>query len=77
MGEEWEYVSLSKRFERFAEHATDPKLAAAYRSLAEQYRTLDQWRQSIKAKYESAGLGRDAKVQPGASTPSPPRRKPA
>jgi hypothetical protein len=54
MDKDWEYVTLSKRFESFAERATDPGLAAAYRSLAEHYRVLDTWRQKLKGRYESS-----------------------
>jgi hypothetical protein len=49
---DWDYLSLSKRFESFAERATDPKLAAAYRSLAEHYRVLERWRQKTAERYE-------------------------
>jgi hypothetical protein len=77
MDKQWEYVSLSKRFESFAERATDPKLAAAYRSLAEHYRTLDRWRQTVAKRYESADPLPDAESAP-ANAERPPRpRKPS
>jgi hypothetical protein len=73
MDREWEYISLSKRFESFAERSADPKLAAAYRSLAEHYRTLDRWRQKVTNRYEAA-----ASEQPEATAPEnaehPPRQ---
>jgi hypothetical protein len=73
MDKDWEYVSLSERFESFAAKATDPKLAAAYRSLAEHYRTLDKWRQRVGNRYEAADAPPDA---PEPAAPPPGRRKP-
>jgi hypothetical protein len=56
----WEYVSLSKRFESFANRATNPNLAAAYRSLADHYRILDEWRKKVGDRYETAAAPPDA-----------------
>lgn len=71
MDKDWEYLSLSKRFESFAEKAADPKLAVAYRSLAHHYRALDNWRQMVKDRYElvdappDADTPSEAAAQPG------------
>jgi hypothetical protein len=84
MDKDWEYVSLSKRFESFAERATDPKLAVAYRSLAEQYRILDRWRQQVADRYELVVPQPDGTIAAGstaagtsapATRPHPVRRR--
>jgi hypothetical protein len=81
MDKDWEYLSLSKRFESFAEKAADPKLAAAYRSLANHYRALDNWRQMVKHRYESFDTPPDdetapeAAIQPEAATQAAKSRK--
>jgi len=77
MDEHWEYVSLSKRFESFAERATDPKLAAAYRSLAKQYRILDEWRHTVGKRYEPAESSPNAAASTAPVTHPPHRRKPS
>jgi hypothetical protein len=75
MDNEWEYVSLSKRFESFASRAADPKLAAAYRSLAEHYRTLDRWRQKVAQRYEPAAAPPDTVQAPDSAARPPWQRK--
>ncbi len=67
-----EYLTLSKRFESLAATATDPKLAAVYRSLAQQYRILDAWRERMGQRYELS----NSLPAPRAARPPPlrPRR---
>lgn len=78
MTEDWEYVSLSKRFESFATRATDPKLAAAYRSLAKYYRILDRWREKLGNRYETGEFTPPERPSDEATSqeglPEPPRR---
>jgi hypothetical protein len=74
MDGKWEYVSLSKRFESFATRAADPNLAAAYRSLAQHYRTLDRWRQRIISKYESTDGAPESGDPPDLGAAAPPPR---
>ena len=52
MADEPDYISLSKRFESFAERADDPLLAEAYRKLAQTYRALDFWHERFRERYE-------------------------
>ena len=54
MAEGPDYIGLSKRFESFAERATDPLLAESYRKLAQTYRALDYWHERFKQRYEQA-----------------------
>ena len=54
MVEDTDYVTLSKRFESFAERCSDPMLAETYRRLAETYRTLDFWHERFRQRYENA-----------------------
>ena len=54
MVEDTDYVTLSKRFESFAERCTDPMLADTYRRLAETYRALDFWHERFEQRYETA-----------------------
>jgi hypothetical protein len=57
MPDDPDYNSLSKRFESFAERASDPLLAEAYRKLAQTYRALDFWHERFRQRYErAAGL---------------------
>jgi len=63
MADDPDYISLSKRFESFAERSSDPLLADAYRKLAQTYRALDFWHERFKDRYERtfghAVAGRD------------------
>ena len=52
MTERGDYLSLSKRFLTMALRASDPRLAEAYRQLAQTYRTLDIWHERFKQRYE-------------------------
>jgi hypothetical protein len=54
MADDPDYISLSKRFESFAERAEDPLLAEAYRKLAQTYRALDFWHERFRQRYEHA-----------------------
>jgi hypothetical protein len=54
MAEDPDYISLSKRFESFAQRAEDPVLANAYRKLAQTYRALDFWHERFRKRYEGA-----------------------
>jgi hypothetical protein len=54
MAEDPDYISLSKRFESFAQRADDPVLANAYRKLAQTYRALDFWHERFRKRYEDA-----------------------
>jgi hypothetical protein len=54
MAEHTDYITLSKRFESFAERCADPMLADTYRRLAETYRALDFWHERFKQRYETA-----------------------
>ena len=54
MAEDTDYVTLSKRFESFAERCSDPMLANTYRRLAETYRALDFWHERFRQRYEAA-----------------------
>jgi hypothetical protein len=64
MAEDPDYISLSKRFESFAERSSDPLLADAYRKLAQTYRALDFWHERFKDRYERAA-GREAGEEAG------------
>jgi hypothetical protein len=57
MAERTDYITLSKRFESFAERCADPMLADTYRRLAETYRALDFWHERFKQRYEIASNG--------------------
>jgi hypothetical protein len=60
MADDPDYISLSKRFESFAERADDPLLAEAYRKLAQTYRALDFWHERFRQRYEhAAGVSKD------------------
>jgi hypothetical protein len=52
MAAEPDYISLSKRFDSFAERCADPALADAYRKLARTYRVLDLWHERFQQRYE-------------------------
>ena len=52
MADDSDYIGLSKRFESFAQRATDPLLAEAYRKLAQTYRALDFWHERFKERYD-------------------------
>ena len=54
MAERTDYITLSKRFESFAERCADPMLADTYRRLAETYRALDFWHERFRERYETA-----------------------
>ena len=54
MAEHTDYITLSKRFESFAERCADPMLADTYRRLAETYRALDIWHERFRQRYENA-----------------------
>ena len=54
MADDPDYISLSKRFESFAERSSDPLLADAYRKLAQTYRALDFWHERFKDRYDRA-----------------------
>jgi hypothetical protein len=54
MAEHTDYITLSKRFESFAERCADPMLADTYRRLAETYRVLDFWHERFRERYETA-----------------------
>jgi hypothetical protein len=54
MAEDSDYLSLSKRFHSFAERASDPSLANAYRKLAQTYQALDYWQERFRRRYEEA-----------------------
>jgi hypothetical protein len=56
MAEDPDYISLSKRFESFAERSSDPLLADAYRKLAQTYRALDFWHERFKDRYETTAI---------------------
>jgi hypothetical protein len=56
MAEHTDYITLSKRFESFAERCADPMLADTYRRLAETYRALDFWHERFRQRYENATL---------------------
>jgi hypothetical protein len=64
MAEDPDYISLSKRFESFAQRSSDPLLADAYRKLAQTYRALDFWHERFKDRYERAA-SRAAGKEPG------------
>jgi hypothetical protein len=64
MADDPDYISLSKRFESFAERAVDPVLAEAYRKLAQTYRALDFWHQRFRHRYEQS-VARGALDGPG------------
>jgi hypothetical protein len=57
MAEHTDYITLSKRFESFAERCADPMLADTYRRLAETYRALDFWHERFKQRYETTTDG--------------------
>ena len=57
MAEDTDYITLSKRFESFAERCADPMLADTYRRLAETYRALDFWHERFTQRYEAATNG--------------------
>jgi hypothetical protein len=57
MAEHTDYITLSKRFESFAERCADPMLADTYRRLAITYRALDFWHERFKQRYEIATNG--------------------
>jgi hypothetical protein len=57
MAEDTDYITLSKRFESFAERCADPMLADTYRRLAETYRALDFWHERFRQRYEAATNG--------------------
>jgi hypothetical protein len=54
MADDPDYLSLSRRFESFAERASDPLLADAYQKLAQTYRALDFWHERFRLRYERA-----------------------
>jgi hypothetical protein len=66
MADDPDYISLSKRFESFAERAEDPLLAEAYRKLAQTYRALDFWHERFRQRYEQASAV--SKDWPGADS---------
>jgi hypothetical protein len=49
MAEHTDYITLSKRFESFAERCADPMLA-------DTYRRLDFWHERFRQRYENATL---------------------
>ena len=64
MGEEPDYISISKRFQTMAARTADPVLAESYRKLAQTYQALDFWHDRFKRRYEKiadqvVGLNRD------------------
>jgi hypothetical protein len=60
MADDRDYNSLSKRFESFAQRASDPLLADAYRKLAHTYRALDIWHERFRQRYEESAGTSDA-----------------
>ena len=62
MAEHPDYITLSKRFESFAERCADPMLADTYRRLAETYRALDFWHERFRQRYETAINGAVGRV---------------
>lgn len=52
MGEDPDYISISKRFQTLAARTTDPMLAESYRKLAQTYQALDFWHERFKRRYE-------------------------
>jgi hypothetical protein len=53
MPDDPDYIGLSRRFALWAERATDPLLADAYRKLSQTYRALDFWHERFRERYEN------------------------